>query len=345
MFQRLLSYPLRACGVLARRMSLRTWVGLLCLSGVFLLTAATNQSPCTEAIDADDCEVLVLGDLGDLGDVLRGAGGAALNWDIETPITEWTGVTIDPETKRVTRIDLRDLDLQGTIPASLGLLTGLERLWLAGNQLTGEIPLELGNLSNLEWIALRGNQLTGCLPDEFSNIPYSDVSQLGLPFCATIEHATLLEIRDALVGDGTALNWAEDLDVSEWDGVGLSYLERVTSLSLSEHDLRGTLPAELGNLVHLGSLNFSRNLLDRRASRETGSSQGSTLAESFAQWSNRRDSGGTQLSLQPQFPLAPLQPAIRRNSGGVRQSLQTEILGALLQPTVRPAAGRVDRSA
>ena len=256
-----------------------------------MLTAATNQSPCTEAIDADDCEVLVLGYL---GDVLRGAGGAALNWDIETPIAEWTGVTIDPETKRVTRIDLRDLDLQGTIPASLGLLTGLERLWLAGNQLTGEIPLELGNLSNLEWIALRGNQLTGCLPDEFSNIPYSDVSQLGLPYCAAIEHATLLEIRDALVGDGTALNWAEDLDVSEWDGVGLSYLERVTSLSLSEHGLRGTLPAGPGRPYPCGIVEFLAQPADRVNSREIGAPHRPTLAESFAQWSNRRDSGGTQ---------------------------------------------------
>ena len=127
--------------------------------------------------------------------------------------------------------------------------------------MTGDIPTELGNLFNLEWIALRGNQLTGCVPDEFHDVPYGDVSQLGLPYCAENEHATLLEIRDALVGDGTALNWAEDLDVSEWDGVGINFLKRVTSLSLSEHGLRGILPAELGSLSHLASLNLSRNLL------------------------------------------------------------------------------------
>ena len=182
MFQRLLPNPAHALSLIGRHMSLGRWVGLLCLSGVFLLTAATSQSPCTEAIDAADCEALIFGEL---GDVLRGEGGGTLNWSIETPISEWTGVTIDPDTKRVTRIDLRNLDLRGTIPASLGLLTGLERLWLSGNQLTGDIPTELGNLFNLEWIALRGNQLTGCVPDEFhDNVPYGDVSQLGLPYCA-----------------------------------------------------------------------------------------------------------------------------------------------------------------
>ena len=113
MFQRLLPNPAHALSLIARHMSLGRWVGLLCLSGVFLLTAATNQSPCTVPIDAADCEALAFGQL---GDVLRGEGGAALNWDIETPITEWTGVTIDPETKRVTRIDLRNLDLREPFP-------------------------------------------------------------------------------------------------------------------------------------------------------------------------------------------------------------------------------------
>ena len=48
MFQRLLPNPAHALSLIGRHMSLGRWVGLLCLSGVFLLTAATNQSPCTE---------------------------------------------------------------------------------------------------------------------------------------------------------------------------------------------------------------------------------------------------------------------------------------------------------
>ena len=49
MFQRLLPNPAHALSLIGRHMSLGRWVGLLCLSGVFLLTAATNQSPCTES--------------------------------------------------------------------------------------------------------------------------------------------------------------------------------------------------------------------------------------------------------------------------------------------------------
>ena len=255
MFQRLLTYPMQALRLCCaqqlllggRQLSLGKWVLLLCLSGVFLFTAADYET-CTDDISTEDCATLqTLG----IAEALRGDGGEAFNWGPETPLSEWTGVTIDPESKRVTRLDLRDLDLRGTMPAALGLLTGLERLWLSGNQLTGDIPLELGNLANLEWITLRGNQLTGCIPDEFRNISYGDIDQLDLPYCAENEYATLLEIRDALVGDGTALNWADDLDVSEWDGVNLNSLMRVTSISLSEHGLRGTLPAGLGDLTHL----------------------------------------------------------------------------------------------
>ena len=73
MFQRLLPIPAHALSLIGRHMSLGRWVGLLCLSGVFLLTAATNQSPCAEAIDTADCEALVFAEL---GDVLRGEGGA-----------------------------------------------------------------------------------------------------------------------------------------------------------------------------------------------------------------------------------------------------------------------------
>ena len=257
MFQRLLSYATHALRLCGRQLTVGKWALLLCLSGVFLFTAADYET-CTDAIDTDDCATL---QTEGLANALRGEGGEGLNWGPDTPMAEWVGVTVDPESKRVTRLDLRDLDLQGTIPAALANLTGLERLWLSGNHLTGEIPLEMGGLSNLEWVTLRGNQFTGCLPDEFRNLSYGDVEQIGLPYCAENEYATLLEIRDALVGDGTALNWTDDLDVSEWDGVSLNAIMRVTSLSLSEHGLRGTLPAGLGDLTHLQSVNLSRNSL------------------------------------------------------------------------------------
>ena len=40
--------------------------------------------------------------------------------------------------------------MSGEIPAELGSLSNLERLYLNDNALSGEIPAELGSLSNLE---------------------------------------------------------------------------------------------------------------------------------------------------------------------------------------------------
>ena len=58
--------------------------------------------------------------------------------------------------------------MSGPIPAELGQLTNLERLWLNGNQLSGPIPAAFGQLTNLRDLALNGNpELSGPLPDTF----------------------------------------------------------------------------------------------------------------------------------------------------------------------------------
>ena len=71
----------------------------------------------------------------------------------------------------------------------------------------------------------------------------------------------LLAARDTLVGSGT-LNWSVGTTIASWDGVTLSgSLLRVTSLVLSDSQLTGTIPPELGNLNNLERLNLTRNQL------------------------------------------------------------------------------------
>ena len=71
----------------------------------------------------------------------------------------------------------------------------------------------------------------------------------------------LLAARDTLAGSGT-LNWSGSTAIAAWDGVTLSGSPlRVTSLALSDSQLTGAIPPELGNLNNLERLNLTRNQL------------------------------------------------------------------------------------
>ena len=71
----------------------------------------------------------------------------------------------------------------------------------------------------------------------------------------------LLAARDTLAGSGT-LNWSGSTAIASWDGVTVDGSPlRVTSLVLSDSQLTGTIPPELGNLNNLERLSLTRNQL------------------------------------------------------------------------------------
>ena len=130
----------------------------------------------------DDCAVLLA-----VKDTLRGTA-TTLNWDADTAIADWYGITVSGTPLRVTRLHLDGRNsrtsigeltvLTETIPVALGSLPKLEQLTLHGNQLTGSIPPELGYLSSLNSLYLRTNQLTGNIPVELSKLQIVDVQRL-----------------------------------------------------------------------------------------------------------------------------------------------------------------------
>ena len=111
----------------------------------------------------EDCEALL-----DARDTLAGSG--SLNWSEDTPITDWDGVTVEGTPRRVTRLDLRNKGLTGSIPPEIGNLAALEELILSSNQLSGPIPIEMGSLANLQWLFLSGNQLSGPIPFQIGRL-------------------------------------------------------------------------------------------------------------------------------------------------------------------------------
>ena len=121
-----------------------------------------------------DCESLL-----DSKDTLRGT--ASLNWSAGTAVTGWDGVTVTDD--RITKLELDDEGLSGTIPPALGNLPSLTHLDLSDNSLTGAIPRELAHLDNLQVLRLSGNSLTGCIPEGLKDVATNDLNSLNLQAC------------------------------------------------------------------------------------------------------------------------------------------------------------------
>ena len=112
------------------------------------------------------------------------AGKSTLDWDVGTPMTAWTGVTIEGTPQRVTKLNLADSGLEGQIPPQLGDLTGLTELRLNANALTGPIPLKLQQLTVLTHLYLADNGLTGCVFPSLRSVNNNDLASLGLIDCS-----------------------------------------------------------------------------------------------------------------------------------------------------------------
>ena len=226
----------------------------------------------------NDCEALL-----DSKDAL----GGSLNWDEAMPINDWDGIrgragALAGSPMRVTWLYLHGQhggDLDGSIPAALGRLSALERLYLHKNQLTGEIPGELSSLSNLVWLRLYDNMLDGPIPDlsgmgslERLYIHRNMLSgeiPMSLGSLSSLTHM-LLQSNDldgeipAMLGDMSTLVWLSLYENNLSGGIptelgGLSSLQR---LYLHKNGLTGGIPAELGNLSALTNLWLNDNQLD-----------------------------------------------------------------------------------
>lgn len=194
-----------------------------------------------------DCSLLLAAK-----DELRGS--ATLNWNASTPITNWTGVTLQPNPDaHVSMILLTDVDLTGTIPAALGGLADLIRLDLDENQLTGAIPSELAHLVHLRRLYLSANQLTGSLPSELGSLSnlralYVDSNQLTGDIPAELGQLSNLT---HLV-----------LDRNSFSGsipIALGRLNNLVHLFLRYNQLTGQIPSELETLTNLAHLYLEGN--------------------------------------------------------------------------------------
>ena len=93
--------------------------------------------------------------------------------------------------------------------------------------------------------------------------PGCNLSNTGIQTAQTrllAECATLLGLKDELVGSGTDLNWATTVNISSWEGITAPG-DGVTKIRLTNKGLAGVIPPELGSLTNLTQLYLDNNQL------------------------------------------------------------------------------------
>ncbi|MBO1352005.1 MAG: putative Ig domain-containing protein [Hormoscilla sp. GUM202] len=203
------------------------------VSGAFTVTVTVEDTAGGEVEDEFNIEVRQLLDAGDYAAMkalyTNTSGRRWKNktgWDFssETPplaevVSDWHGVTVVDG--RVTKIDLNDNSLDGTLPSELGSLGNLHTLDLNDNGLRGTLPSELGSLGNLENLDLNDNRLSGTLPSELGSL--GNLEKLDL-------HSNSLS--GSLPSE-------------------LGSLGNLQELELYKNSLSGTIPSELISLISL----------------------------------------------------------------------------------------------
>ncbi len=240
-----------------------------------------------------DCEALV--------EMTDRIAVAELNWDADTPISEWEGVTLEAqvfsdedseseeplpvrvrglslpgrgliggfplevtELTELWSLDLSGNELYGALPKELGKLVSLRVLKLDENDLRGPIPPELGNLGALKELDLFSNYLIGIIPPELGNL--WNLMELNLGYNGLTGH--IPPELGSLENLMTLNLWSNDL--TGLIPQELSNLKNLRVLNLQFNDLSEPIPSELSNLKNLRVLNLSSNGLSGPIPPELG---------------------------------------------------------------------------
>ncbi|XP_057797965.1 LRR receptor-like serine/threonine-protein kinase EFR [Salvia miltiorrhiza] len=126
------------------------------------------------------------------------------NWTSGTSFCTWIGVTCDSRRSRVTKLNISDMGLEGSIPQEIGNLSSLAYLDMSGNSFHGRLPKDIcshNNLQRLKLLDLSSNKLQGDIPSSLYQCPQLESIDLsrnsfGGYVPAQISNITLLKELD-----------------------------------------------------------------------------------------------------------------------------------------------------
>ncbi|WVZ62655.1 hypothetical protein U9M48_012375 [Paspalum notatum var. saurae] len=231
------------------KLKMRIYVQLL-IFFLVLSTVSLVASGQTAPSNHSDREAL----LGLKSSITSDPSGALSSWGNGSSACTWTGV-ICKHGGRVSELDLRALDLVGTINPDIGNLTALRSLYLQDNQFAGNIPKHIGRLGQLEMLNLSGNLLTGTIPPGFTNCSgLVTVDLSGNTISGDIPSSIHLLYKLQV------LNIAKNqLDGSIPPSIG--NLSLLRTIDLHTNNLTGKIPEVLGRLNYIQYLELSLNNL------------------------------------------------------------------------------------
>lgn len=180
-------------------------------------------------------------------------------------------------------------DFTGKIPGRIGLIPGLEALFLGNNSFLRDIPESLLNLSNLAFLDLSRNKFEGEIQEIFGR--FTGVKHLmlqGNSYTGGIDSSGILKLHNLVRLDLSFNNFSGPLPPEMSQMPSLKYLilafnqfngtipvefgtfPKIQALDLSFNKLMGTIPPSLGNLSSLLWLMLADNQLTGQIPPEIG---------------------------------------------------------------------------
>nr|CAB3469407.1 unnamed protein product [Digitaria exilis] len=212
-------------------------------------------------------------------------------------------------------IDLGENHFEGPIPSWIGdALQILMILRLRSNQFSGNIPAGLSQLLGLQVLDLASNKLSGHVPQSIGNFTFmaSQKSRYRAPTMAFAH------------GSGTSYYYySVYVTIKGEERLYSRILDLMKSIDLSDNDLTGEIPVEIGALVGLKNLNMSRNLLHGHIPDTLGSM--GSLESLDLSWNQL--SGAIPQSMTSLHLLSHLNMSYNNLSGKIPVGSQLQTLG------------------
>ncbi|KAI4305990.1 hypothetical protein L6164_029310 [Bauhinia variegata] len=180
-----------------------------------------------------------------------GAVNSSLSsWDMSNyfSLCTWNGIKCDFKNRTVVSLDVSNLNVSGSLSASITKLRGLVEVSVAGNSFSGEFPRDIQRLGRLRFLNISNNMFGGNLSWEFAEMKelevldaYNNNFNGSLPLGVT----ELPKLKYLNFGGNY---FSGKIPPSYGKMVQLKYL------SVAGNDLEGIIPSELGNLRNLTQL-------------------------------------------------------------------------------------------